>query len=314
MAMPVLGFQPLVVASIRPEMAATASNQLKIVDISVSHRGGRLYGAYALLSDGSVGQTFIENPVIHNPYNLPSSSGNLGHPSGVELRALSSVCWADQRYGVYALGTDLNIHQNWWNGANLSGWRSIGKPNNAYLTAVTSVCWAPNQYGIYALTGDGQLVQKWWNGSQWSEWNAERKLNTAGSFDLTAVSWKTNNYGIYVLGQNGEIHEYWWDGSAWKGWNPIAAPPSQLMSIASVSWDTDRYAIYGAAINGNVYEYWWNGTKWSGWNNLGRPEASKIVKVNAASLAPGQIDIWAIDNFSSPVNLHWDGQSWSRWD
>lgn len=90
---------------------------------------------------------------------------------GGELAAPVAVtAWAEDQMEVFAVFSDGQLWDRYWDGAAWHPWESLGG-ELAGQPAASS--WGANRIDVFAPGRDGQLWHRWWNGAEWVPWQQE---------------------------------------------------------------------------------------------------------------------------------------------
>jgi hypothetical protein len=250
------------------------------------------------------------------------------HLSGVAASSAADA-WA---VGYYATKSGRRTLIEHWDGTNWTWVPSPspgGKDNNSELTGVAVVspsrAWA---VGFYQTPGSGQrtLILRW-NGKSWqrvpSPDPAHRSVLTSVAATTVhawavgyAMTGKTGGDGIQLT----QTVLLQWNGTSWTqipSPNLIPFGGNRLFGVAATS-DSNIWAVGtdqrpGDNIDGLILH--WDGVEWQAptvpLSNFSGPE------LLASVAATNEDNVWAVGwaipsgDQSSPLILHFDGQSWS---
>ncbi len=123
-----------------------------------------------------------------------------------------------------------------------------------------------------------------------------------------AVSWAAGRLDIFgVDSDTTELQHWWWD----NGWRGPESLGGNLLEdgVSAVSWAVGRLDVFGVDTDTTEPQHWWwdntggpletNG--WAGPETLGGKLSSSP---SAVSWAPGRLDVFGTDVFTSELQ-HW---------
>ena len=161
------------------------------------------------------------------------------------------------RLDVWVTGTDNQIYQRFWDGAQWSStWVGLGRPAPGITGDPTAASWDSVRADLFVRGADDKLWRRTWDGVQWSAWG--QPLGSAGTLASSpdASSWGSGNLLVFVRGSDGGVYGATFDGS-WNLWVRMAAADTNTPDAPAVtSRGFNRFDIFVRGVDNRAYQIW----------------------------------------------------------
>jgi hypothetical protein len=219
----------------------------------VSWAPGRL-DVFARGGDDKLWQRFsLDGGTTWSDWLKPvGDNGTLASPPDASTRGPNTI-------DIWVQGTDGNVYQLWWDGANWNGWLGQGKPTTPGLLAgshPTAVSKDGTRVDVFARGGDNKLWQKTWSGFDWTGWTQPVTDGTLNSSpDVTA--WDGNNLIVFVVGTDSHLYVLPFGTGGWGAWVRLAGSSDKFTDNPGVaSRGPSRFDAFGRGTDGVLYQIW----------------------------------------------------------
>ncbi|KAE9372482.1 fucose-specific lectin [Stipitochalara longipes BDJ] len=161
--------------------------------------------------------------------------GNEWHPSvagwdalgGPFISAPTITARGPDRFDIFAVGADYNMHHRWWDHGT---WSQSWEVHSGTLGSMpVSISWG-NRLDVFAIGVDGVLLHKAYEGNRWApslhEWESH-----GGCFHgaPAAACWGFNRIDVLAVAQaSADPQHKSWNGSTWTTWATLGGKAKLL--------------------------------------------------------------------------------------
>ena len=246
-----------------------------------------------------------------------------GTPEG-GWRPSGYVFEAQSTQHVTYVGTDLHIHELWWDSY---GWHHNDLTNAAAapkaVNAGTGYIFRCTQHVPYMPDGF-PVGELWWDNHGWHYTNLAQAAGTGGTETGAAAGYTFPAQGTQHVNfpdLSGHIHELWWDSNGWHHddlTNATGAPLSSANPTGYVFPAQGTQHVTYVGTDGHVYELWWDSNGWH-YNDLTAATSAPLALENRdvsgyvfPSQATQHLNYVGLDNHIH--ELWWDNYGWHHND
>lgn len=265
---------------------------------------------------------------------LDVASDSVEAVAGPVLQAPIAVAaaspWRDA-HEVTVVTASGGLVRRWWN--EQEGWQdpeTMDLPTPVADIAVFSR--AESRMDCVVADVRGRIRHSAFHGGRWHSWHAvhapdetPQNLRVASPEVTRVVAYSStpgHHAEVFAVTAAGElVHRWHWSEDAdadlsWSEWH-VRKTETPVADVAATSMRPDRMLCVVADVHGRVWRTNHEDGSWSSWHRMRLPsktESLRIVRVAAASLAPGHHEVFAVTAAGELIHRYqWEGSPWGPW-